>query len=87
MTFKCLNDMAPTYLKTKLCTRSNIHDRETRYKNNLDVPIFKTNSGQRSFKFRATKLWNDLDNKLKNINSFTVFKKKLKQNMLLNSFL
>ena len=54
--FICLNDMAPGYPRTKFSTRSNIHDRETRDMNDLDVPIFKTNSEQRTFNFRATKL-------------------------------
>ena len=52
--------MSPGYLSTKSSTRSSIHDRETRNRNDLDIPIFKTGSGQRTFKFRATKLWNDL---------------------------
>ena len=84
--FKCINDMAPGYLSTKLSTRSSIHGRETRNMNDLEVPIFKTNSGQRTFKFRATKLWNDLDCKLKDISSFITFKKQLKQNMLSNIY-
>ena len=84
--FKCLNDMAPGYFSTKFSTRSSIHDCETRNMNDLDVPIFKTNSGQRTFKFRATKLWNDLDCKFKDISSFITFKKQLKQNMLSNIF-
>ena len=81
--FRCLNDMAPGYPSTKLSTRSSIHDHETRNMIDLDVPIFKTKSGQRTFKFRATKLLNDLDCKFKDINSFITFKK---QNMLSNIF-
>ena len=77
MMFKCLNDMAPGYLSTKFCTRSSIHDRETRNRNDLDIPIFKTSSGQRTFKFRATKLWNDLDSNFKNISSYNIFKKQI----------
>ena len=50
--------------------------------NDLDAPIFKTDSGQRTFKVRETKLWNDLDCKLKDISIFITFKKQLKQNML-----
>ena len=72
--FNCLNDMALGYLSTKLSTRSSIHDRETRNMNDLDVPIFKTNSGQRTFKFRATKLRNDLDCKFKTIETEYAFK-------------
>ena len=82
--FKCLNDMAPGYLSTKFSTRSSVHGRETRNMNDLEVPIFKTNSGQRTFRFRAAKLWNGLDCRLKDISSFITFKKQLKQNMLSN---
>ena len=64
--------------------RSSVHDRETRNRNNLDIPIFKTSSGQRTFKYRATKLWNELDRKFKDISSFIIFKKQLKQYMLSN---
>ena len=32
--------------------------------------IFKTSSGQRTFNYRATKLWNELDSKFKEITSF-----------------
>jgi hypothetical protein len=84
--FKCVNDMAPEYLSTKFSTCSSINDRETCNMNDLDVPIFKTNSRQRTFKLCATKLWNNLDCKFKDISSFITFKKQLKQNMLSNIF-
>ena len=56
--FKCINGMAPEYLSKNFSTRSSVHDCETRNRKNLDIPIFKTSSGQRTFKYRATKLWN-----------------------------
>ena len=84
--FKCLNEMAPEYLSTKFSNRPSIHYRETRNMNHLDASIFKTDSGQRTFKVRATKLLNDLDCKLKDISSFITFKKQLKRNMLSNTF-
>jgi hypothetical protein len=65
--------MAPEYFSTKISTCSKIHDRETRNMNDLDVPIFKTNSGQRTFKF-------------KDISNLITFEKQLKQNMLSNIF-
>jgi hypothetical protein len=33
----------------------------------LDIPFYLTAAGQRSFLYRATKLWNDLDNNIKDI--------------------
>ena len=85
--FKCINGMAPEYLSKNVSTRSSVHDRETRNRNNLDMPIFKTSSGQRTFKYRAKKLWNELDSKFKDISSFIIFKKQLKQYMLSNTSL
>jgi hypothetical protein len=76
--------MAPDYLCTKLSACSSIHDREIRIKNDLHIPIFKTCAGQRTFKYRATKLWNDQDSNFKNITSFNIFKKHFKQQMLLD---
>ena len=76
--------MALGYLFNKFFTRFSIHDREIRNMNELDTPVFKTKSEQGTFKFRATKLWNDLDDKIKDISNFITFKKQLKQNMLLN---
>ena len=84
--FKCTNGMAREYLSKNHSTRSSVHDRETRNRNNLDIPIFKTSSGQRTFKYCATKLWNELDSKFKDISSFIIFKKQLKQYMLSNTF-
>ena len=32
MMHKCLNGLSPSYLSDKFCTRSTIHDRQTRYR-------------------------------------------------------
>ena len=82
--------MAPEYLSKTFSTRPSIHDREKRNRNNLNIPIFKTSSGQRTFKYRATKLCNELDSKFKDISSSSstvdiIFKKQLKQYMLSNT--
>ena len=83
--FKYINGMALEYLSKNFSTRSSVHDCETRNRNNLDIPIFNTSSGQRTFKYRATKLWDELDSKFKDISSFIIFKKQLKQFMLSNT--
>ena len=44
--FKCRNRMALGYLTDKFSIHSSIHDRETRNVNELNIPIFKTKSGQ-----------------------------------------
>ena len=41
MAYKCLNGLAPSYLCSKLCKRSNIYDRFTRNRDSLQTPLFK----------------------------------------------
>ena len=39
---------------------SDIHDHDTRQANNLEIPKFDTGIGQRSFKYQAVKIWNNI---------------------------
>jgi hypothetical protein len=45
----------------------------------LDIPFYRTAAGQRPFLYRATKLWNDFDNKIKDSSSIGVFKKLVRE--------
>ena len=45
---------------------------------NLNIPLFKTKSGQRTFFYCIVSLWNSLDNSLKLGNSARNFKRKLR---------
>jgi hypothetical protein len=65
--------MAPSYLSEKIFQRTTVHEHVTRRCNTL-LNVFKTSSGQRSFKYRAVKLWNDLDKNLKEIRNFKIQK-------------
>ena len=82
MAYECLNNRAPSYLTKKFVKRSDIHDRQTRNKHNLDNTNYKTATAQRTFYYRAVKIWNELDDELKNISELKVFKKKLKKHLL-----
>jgi hypothetical protein len=47
----------------------------------------RTAAGQRTFNYRGAKIWNDLDDKLKNITSITIsFKKELREILLKESY-
>ncbi|CAB4010846.1 Hypothetical predicted protein, partial [Paramuricea clavata] len=67
------------YLFTK---RSDIHQRDTRSHDSLQIPLYKTSAGQRTFHFRGVTLWNDLDFKYKKLDSLKTFKNELKRIML-----
>ena len=85
MVFKCMNAMAPPYLSRLFRKRVAIHDRNTRNKDLLQIPLCKTKSGQRNFQCRATGIWNDMDDELKQLD-LKSFKKSLKRNMLCNCY-
>jgi hypothetical protein len=86
MVYKCLNGLAPDYLVDTFIKRSDIHDRSTRNHDLLDIPLYRTAAGQRTFNYRDAKIWNDLDDKLKNITSITIFKKELREILLKESY-
>ena len=65
MAYKCANNLAPDYLCIKFNKRSPVHDPATRNNNKLQIPLYKTFSGQRTFAYRAVSLWNSLVHKKK----------------------
>ena len=76
LTYKCFNDCAPSYLcNFTFSKHSETHDYTTRNRSLLNVPLFRIDSGQRTFYYRAVKIWNKLDNELKQIPSLGNFKK------------
>ena len=75
--FRCLRGWAPDYLAKKTKTRSEIHNRDTRNKNKIYIPSYRTALGQRTLDYRAVSLWNALPERLTKITSIGVFKKEL----------
>ena len=83
---KCQNGLAPQYLMDKFSKRSCIHNRDTRARDSLQIPLFRTKTGQRSFTFRGTNIWNNLDDDLKQRTSLTSFKCALRDSLLRQTF-
>ena len=65
MTHKCIHRMAPHYLTRKFFNRASIRGRKTRNCDQLQIPLYTSAAGQRSFKFRGAKIWKSLDTDLK----------------------
>ena len=60
-----MSGCAPASLFSKYIQRAMITRRTTRNSQMLNIPLFKTATGQRTFHFRTVKLWNSLDSTLK----------------------
>ena len=80
MMHKSLNDLAPQYLSDLFVRLSDFHTRELRNtKNDLAVPLVRTLSGQKTFTYRGTKVWNKFNNNIKEAPSVYSFKLMLRQ--------
>ena len=77
LAFKCLRGWAPDYLAKKCKTRSEIHNRDMRNKNKIDIPGDRTAIGQSSFHYRPVSLWKALPERLTKLTNFVTFKKAL----------
>ena len=84
--YKCLNKMAPKYLSEKFSKRSDVHERQTRQRDSLQIPLFKSAAGQRSFSYRAVNYWNNLNRNIKSAKTLKSFKSLLKKHFLHLSF-
>ena len=82
MAFKCMMGHFPEYLSSKFLKRAEVSSRSTRNSQLLNIPLFKTASGQRTFYYRIVNLWNSLDYSLKLCDSVTVFKNRLSTKLL-----
>ena len=87
MAFKCMSGCAPASLFSKYIQRATITKRTTRNSQMLNIPLYKTATGQRTFYFRTVKLWNSLDSSLKLKPTLQHFKRCLKRSLASNSFM
>ena len=85
MAFKCMTGQAPEYLTSQFITREQVSERTIRSSQKLNIPLFTTASGQRTFYYRTVKLWNNLESFLKLSPSIDIFKRSLRS-LLLDNF-
>ena len=77
VTFRCKNELVPSYLSNIYQPISDIHHHSTRYATaqNLFIVGSSTESGKSMFKHRSVILWNSLPAHLKNCHSLPSFKR------------
>ena len=78
LVFKCLNNLAPSYLSDLV----EVRDRDRRLRSStsimLRVSVPKTSFGSRSFSYAAAVVWNSLPENVTKITSYGGFKSALK---------
>ena len=85
MVYKCMNNLTPDYLRERFQHRSEIHQRDTRQKNDLALPKCRLATGQKAFAFRAAKSFNLLPKEIKDTEGLSSFKKRIFKNIFNNS--
>ena len=73
LAFKCMSGLAPGHLSDHLITRRTVSNWKTRNSEMLNIPLFRSATGQKTFHHRIVNIWNNLDNNIKlsiNVNSF-----------------
>ena len=72
----------PGVLNALFKQRASIHQYPTKQTHDLIIPKFQTSTGQNTFHYRAVKLWNNLNDKIKSIDNIREFKSELKKYIL-----
>ena len=72
------------YLSDKSPTRALVHDRQTSYRDNLNIPFRRINAGQRAFYYHGAKIWNNSSEDLRDIINTEVFKRRLINELICN---
>ena len=82
MVHKILNEQCPEILKQKFTKRSQVSKYETRRANDLQVPRPRLEITKKSFSYRGAKVWNDIPNNIRNVESAALFKKQARNYFL-----
>ena len=77
LAYKCMNGLAPSYLRDLLATKTYTRSLRSSSKNTLKVPFCRTNTGTRAFTVAAPTVWNAIPESYKSMN-LENFKKHLK---------
>ena len=77
-----MSGLAPGYLSDQLTTRSSIRNRKTRNPQMLNIPLFRSATGQKTFHYRIVNIWNNLDNNTELTIDVNSFRNKLRGTLL-----
>ena len=79
---KFLNGQCPQVLKQTFTKRSQVSKYETRRSGDLQVPRTRHEITNKSFSYKGAKVWNEIPNNLRNVESVANFKKQAKNYFL-----
>ena len=78
MVHKLLKEICPEIFKGKFIRQTQISKYETRRKNDLQIPKLRLELSKKSFSYLGAKVWKDIPNDIRHIESTRLFKQKMK---------
>ena len=83
MVHKILNEQCPEILKQKFTKRFHVSKYETRRANDLQIlrPRLEITK-KKSFSYKGAKVWNDIPNNIRNVESAALFKQQVRNYFL-----
>ena len=82
--FKQRNGLLPTVFDDLFSTHSDIHSLNTKHKHKLRLPLIKKVFCEKSIIYQGTKLWNEIDDDIKNETTVNRFRSKYKKHLIKN---
>ena len=82
MAHKIIGKRCPENLKGKFTRRNRISIYETRKIHDLQIPKPRLELSKRSFSYVGAKVWNDIPNAIRNVESTHLFENKIKTHLL-----
>ena len=82
MVHKILHNRSPEDLHGKFTRRTQISKHETRRIHDLRIPNPRSEVSEKSFSYVGSKVWNDIPDAIKNVESTHLFKHKMKTHLL-----
>ena len=82
MVHEILHEQCPEILKQKFTKRSHVSKYETRRANDLQIPRPRLEITKKSFLYKGAKVWNDIPNNIRNVESAALFKEQVRNYFL-----
>ena len=79
---ECFKSPRSDRVKQKFTKRSQVSKYETRRANDLQVPRPRREITKKSFWYKGAKVWNDIPNNIRNVESAALFKKQVRNYFL-----
>ena len=78
LVYKAVKFGSDSNVLSGIARHEDLHSYDTRHSNDLLLPLYHLSNSQRSISYQGPKFWNEIPDQIKNSNSLSLFKRKLR---------